>query len=274
MNLPTILNILLTSFLELVSLVGVLAVDGFILGALGRFTQRFLTRAFGAKGILLTAWIGTPVHELGHLLQCFIWGHRVTNVKLLQLNDPNGVLGYVEHHYNPRSLYHQVGLFFIGLGPIFSGVGFLILGMYFLIPNSYQDLSFYILYEFSLGNGLQTISETLWILTKSIFTFNNVLNPMFWIYLILAVCVSAHISLSKSDIRGATKGVLAIYLFLTIINGITTVIGLNSTLWFDKLMQYNGYLIAFSSMAIFFSLLALVCSYLVWRLKTITQRFY
>ncbi|MFC4322924.1 hypothetical protein [Litchfieldia salsa] len=99
------LNTLLLSFFELIYLVGILVAVGMVIGVIERYSNRYLIKAFGPRGLYLTAWIGTPIHEIGHLIQCFIWGHRVTRVKLLQFGHPNGVLGYVEHQYNKNSIY-------------------------------------------------------------------------------------------------------------------------------------------------------------------------
>src|SRR5579884_3392310 len=98
--LASFFTIILISCVELIYLLGAIIAVGFLLGVIERHSNRMLARAFGHRGILLTAWVGTPIHELGHLLMCFIFAHRVTRVKLLQLNSPDGTLGYVEHQYN------------------------------------------------------------------------------------------------------------------------------------------------------------------------------
>src|ERR1700730_8367502 len=146
-------NLILLSFVELLYLVGVLIGVGFLLGALEKRSNFYIQRAFGRKGIYMTAWIGTPIHEAGHFIQCIIWRHKVTDVKFLQLNEPNGILGYVEHQYSTASLYQMVGNFFIGLGPIFSGIGSLVLGMYIFVPHSYE------LFINSLQNYHMTVGQ-------------------------------------------------------------------------------------------------------------------
>src|SRR3954470_3261637 len=139
--LLSFLNTVQISILEMLYLVGAIIVIGFILGALERVSNSYLIKAFGPRGVMVTAWIGTPIHEIGHLIQCFIWGHRVTKVKLLQWNHGDGVLGFVEHQYNRNSIYQRIGNFFIGIGPIFSGIGSLMLGLYLLLPESYESIA-------------------------------------------------------------------------------------------------------------------------------------
>ncbi|MDQ0200659.1 hypothetical protein J2S10_003848 [Neobacillus ginsengisoli] len=246
---------------------------GFILGFFEKHSNKYLVRAFGPQGVLLTAWIGTPIHEIGHLLQCFIWGHRVSRVKLLQLNSHDGVLGYVEHHYNPNSIYHQVGNFFIGLGPIFSGIGSLILGMYLFVPQSYETFKAEIHQHVSLEkldiNVLKTIGGAVIAITKSLFTLHNLINPFFWIFLVLAISISSHIALSKADIQSSARGLWMIFCLLVLFNIAAGIFHLDSYRLIVKSAEYNAYLLAFASIALLFSLLTFTVSYLLYKLKTI-----
>jgi hypothetical protein len=269
-DLPSFFNLVLTSFFQLLSLVGVLIAVGFILGILERYTNSYLTRAFGQKGVLFTAWVGTPIHEIGHLLMCFIWGHRVTEVKLLRLNPTNGVLGYVEHQYNQGSIYQQIGLFFIGLGPIFSGISSLILAMYFMLPDMYEALTYYIFHKLTLDGTtvLGVVAETLSIIVENFFTVENLINPMFWLYIGLSICISSHIALSKSDIEGASRGLIALFIALILSNLVASFLGVNSQHMIATIAQYNLYVLAFSSIALLFSLVTLLCSYFLYKWKT------
>jgi hypothetical protein len=270
--LESLLNTLTLSVVELFYLVGFLIGVGFLLGVLEKYSNKFLFKAFGPRGVLATAWIGTPIHELGHLLQCFIWGHRVTRVKFLQLNNPNGVLGYVEHQYNPGSMYQQIGNFFIGMGPIFSGIGSLIFGMYLLVPESYQTFREYIDLHVTSAvqnrNYLMVLGNAVLVITKSFFTFKNLLNPLFWIFLLLAICISSHIALSKADIKGSTKGLFMIFFALFVINIVSGFFGIDTYKFITKLTEYNAYVLAFSSIAVLFSFITLLISYILYRLKS------
>jgi hypothetical protein len=266
-NLPSFINLVITSFFQLLSLVGVLIAVGFMLGIIERYVHTYLTRAFGQKGVLLTAWIGTPIHEIGHLLMCFIWGHRVTKVKLLQLNPKNGVLGYVEHQYNQTSMYQQIGLFFIGLGPIFSGIGSLILGMYFMLPNMFEKLTHYIFHEITFDgtSGVDVVVETLSFLLENLFTVDNLINPLFGLYIVWSICISSHIALSRADIEGASRGLIALFIALLLFNLVARFLGTDSQQMIAKITSYNLYVLAFSSIALLFSLVTLLFSYLIYR---------
>lgn len=267
--LESVLNTLLLSLVELFLLLGLLICVGFLLGVLEKYSNKFLYKALGPRGVLATAWIGTPVHELGHLLQCFIWGHRVTKVKFLQLNNPNGVLGYVEHQYNPSSIYHQIGNFFIGMGPVFSGIGALMLGMYVLVPESFYSFSAYIGNHVSTGsNDLMVIVSAALSITKSLFTLENLLNPLFWIFLVFAVSISSHISLSKADIYGASRGLQMIFFVLFITNLIAGFFDIDTYRFIVRLTEYNAYVLAFSSIALLFSFITLLISLILYKMRS------
>jgi hypothetical protein len=269
--LISFINTILVSFLELFYLLGVIIAIGFLLGLIEKYSNTFLVRAFGTRGILLTAWLGTPIHEIGHMLMCFLWGHKVTRVKLLQLNSSDGILGYVEHHYNPNSIYQQVGNFFIGLGPIFSGIGSLILGMYLLVPQSYAAFKIQIHQHVSLEqldiNVLKTIGGAVIAISKSLFTFHNLISPTFWIFLVLAISISSHIALSKADIRGSVKGLVMIFFLLVLFNVVAGFLKMDSYQIIVRLAEYNAYVLAFSSIAVLFSLVTLGISFLLYKFR-------
>ncbi|MEH7121507.1 hypothetical protein V7128_29570 [Neobacillus vireti] len=269
-------HILLISFLEMLYLVGIIIVIGFILGAFERLSNSYLFRAFGPKGVMVTAWIGTPIHEIGHMVQCFIWGHRVSKVKLLQLNHPSGILGFVEHHYNPNSMYQQIGNFFIGLGPIFSGIGSLIIGMYLLVPQSYLAFKTEIEQHIKIQQLDITVLKTFWdsisIICKSLFTLDNLINPLFWLFIIIAFSISSHIALSKADIKGSMNGLSMIFFILFLFNIISRVLNWDTYDMVIRLAGYNAYVLAFGSIALLFSFVTLVISIILFRVKAIMVR--
>jgi hypothetical protein len=267
----SILKLIFVSLIELFYLVGVLIGIGLLLGVLEKKSNTYLQRAFGRKGILITALIGTPIHEGGHLIQILIWRHKVIRVKFLQLGDPNGVLGYVEHQYNKSSLYQQVGLFFIGLGPIFSGITSIIIAMYVCVPHSYETFKHSV--ETNLYSGqldmqmIKLLGVSILDITKSLFTLSNLLSPLFWIFLVFASCVSSHIALSKADIRGSVRGLITIYLLIVVFNVIAISLDLNGYNMIISMTKYNAYILAFLSIAVLFSFITFVISFLLYKGK-------
>lgn len=267
----SIFNTIFLSVIELIYSLGMIIAMGFLLGVLERYSNAFLVKTFGPKGVLLTAWVGTPIHEIGHFLMCLVWGHRVTRVRLLQLHSPDGVLGFVEHQYNRNSIFQQVGNFFIGIGPLFSGIGSLILGMYVLIPRAFDTLKIQLQQHVSFEklnlNVLETIVGAVGAVCKSIFSLHNVISPTFWIFILLAISISSHIALSTADIKNSAKGLQMIFFLLVLFNIAAGLLKLNSYQLIVRLTEYNAYVLAFSCIALIFSLFTLIVSFLLYRLK-------
>lgn len=269
--LSTFFRTISISVMELIYLLGIIIAIGFILGLLERSARGFWLRALGHKGVLLTAYIGTPIHELGHFVMCLLFGHRVTRMKLLQLHSPDGVLGYVQHQYNRNSLYQQAGNFFIGIGPIFSGIASLVLAMYLLVPQSFQTFQNQIEQLNLLHTGdiaaIKMAGTASFMISKALFTLENFTHPGFWLFLLLGIAISSHIALSRADIENSAKGLLIIFLLLVLFNIAALILGIDSLKFIARLAEYNAYLVAFSSIALLFSFITLAIGYVLCKIK-------
>jgi len=259
------------SFLEMISLVGLLIVIGLVLGLMERKANSYFFAAFGYKGILATAWIGTPVHEMGHALMCLIFGHKIMDMRLLMIDRADGTLGYVTHSYNRRSVYQSVGNFFIGIAPIISGLGALFLCLYYLLPNSFKVFEVYLQesvmtkpFDLTFVKGFASASL---ILIQSIFTLSNLFNPQFWIFLLIAIGVSSHMALSGADIKGATQGLVSLYVVLFILTMMGNFMRVNAYSYISQVARYNAFILAFSALALIFSLFTLGLSFMVYQIR-------
>lgn len=134
-----LIQMLIRTCIETVYLTGIIILVGMLLGIMRNYTIKNFARSFGMKSIMITGFIGVPVHEMSHAIFAAIFGHKITAVKLLQKPDENGVMGYVEHSYNQNSIYQQVGNFFIGTAPIFGGILSVVALMRFMIPRAYDE---------------------------------------------------------------------------------------------------------------------------------------
>lgn len=251
---------------ETFCITGCLIFIGIILGLIESKANFFVQRVLGRKGIILTAWIGTPVHEFGHLLMCYLFGHRIHGFKLFDPRARNGVLGYVKHSWNQKSLYQNIGNFFIGMGPILSGTAALILGMYIFLPGSFAAFANYSSLDSSQLNPyiLMNIFTLTVELFKSIFSSENIMSLNFWIYFIFAIGISSHMALSNQDLKGAGRGLVTIFTFILLINVVVLIFNADISDFFRVVLALNIYLIAFSMISIVFSLIRLLLSAFVY----------
>lgn len=266
-----ILDIFKISTIEIFYITGMIILVGFLLGFLEKMINTNMQRAFGYKGIIATAWLGTPIHELGHATMCVIFGHKINRIKLLQLNSSDGTLGFVEHSYNKKNIYQRIGNFFIGIGPIISGIFVLLIALYLLLPNSIN------VFEHNLKNNLNYTKIDLSLiklsilssvsLIKSIFILNNLTKLSFWIFVIITFDVSSHIALSRPDIKGAQDGLITLYIILVFSNIIAKYFNVNTFNYVIKITKYNAYFSSLLFMALIFSVISFFISYLAYFIK-------
>jgi len=261
-----LLNVLKISLFETFCVTGALILTGIILGIFENRANFYVQSVLGMKGIMITAWIGTPIHESGHLLMCYLFRHKISEFKLFSLRPREGVLGYVNHSWNSKSLYQNIGNFFIGMGPIFSGTAALILGMYLFLPDSFATFSSYLSFEPGQPDS-QTLADIFMLtiqLFKSIFTAENLSSPGFLIYFALAIAISSHIALSKEDLKGAGRGLITIFFFIILVNAFALLLNADFSGFFMKILVLNIYMLAFSMISVVFSSIRLVLSAFVY----------
>lgn len=273
-----ILSVLKISIIEIFYLTGLILIAGLILGVFERVSNNLMQRSLGRKGIFITAWLGTPIHEIGHAVMCVIFNHNITRIKLLDTKSENGVLGYVEHRYNPSSIYQSIGNLFIGLGPIFSGIGALIASMYFLVPRSFKVFKVFVLEGINNDkidmNLVVSLFKASGVLIKSIFSMSNLSSINFWIFIAAAVCISSHIALSKADINGAKNGFIVLFILTFVINFVLRYFSINTAHYIMQLGRYNAHLIAVLLIALIFSAFTLVISFICYVLFYLKNRRY
>ena len=98
----------------LVFIVGVYVI-GYVISLVNRFFYRLVGNSCGV--CYATGVIGTPIHELGHAAMCLVFLHKIVDIKLFQIGDQDGTLGYVSHTYNRKNIWCVIGNYFIGVAP-------------------------------------------------------------------------------------------------------------------------------------------------------------
>lgn len=262
-----VVELIIKTCVETIYLTGMIILIGLFLGLLRNNSLKNFQRRFGGRALMVTGFIGVPVHELSHAIFALLFGHKINKIKLLQRPDKNGIMGYVQHSYNQRSVYQQVGNFFIGIAPIFGGVASIIALMRIVIPKAYNSFinilirgsNITILSKVTIGGIINSYIELL----KATFSLKNFENPYFYVFLFVAICISSHISLSSADIRGASRGLLVIFLILLVLN----VLKLSKYIPIIDLIRYNILITGLLIMAVILSTITFLISIILTVLK-------
>ena len=167
--------------------------------------------------LFLFGGLGTMIHEIGHALLCFPFGHKITEIELFNLNPNTGTLGYVNHLYNPNNIWALIGNFFISIGPLILGSIVVYFSAYFLISEvfflSFENLNISFNHFTSLNAFNSLIIESINLLlefSNFLFTIENLQNWKFWLFVYILMTVGGNMTLSTADIKGAFKGFIAI----------------------------------------------------------------
>jgi len=217
-------DLLFATFGQIITLFGTLIAFGSLMHFISRFTSHSLSRAFGTKGIYSVAWLGTPVHEFGHLLFCFIFAHKVMEVQFFKPDPLTGALGYVRHKWNSNNPWQVIGNFFIGIGPIVIGSVALFALFYLLIPDGSEvwrtilGQVYKVQLSDLLGSYIAILRDSLFALLHTVFTASNITSWRFWVFLYISISIASSIRLSTSDLKHSLSGLGCVVLPLLIIN--------------------------------------------------------
>lgn len=262
-------DLLLATLGQMASLFAGLFVFGLLIQFVSQLTFRSLVKSFGDGGIYLVAWLGTPIHELGHALFCVIFGHKIEEIKFFQPDPATGTLGYVHHKWNPRNPWHVLGNFFIGVGPMVLGSAVLFALFYFLIPDSQRVWDSIIVSIGGIDKGtafgdyLNVFWDSTIAIVKLIFTTQNPTTWQFWLFLYLSICVASNIRLSWADVKGSLSGLGCIVLIFLLMNLVFLLIGNNGSEFFPFTVSWLGAIYGVLVLALIMVLIGFVLIYLL-----------
>jgi hypothetical protein len=221
-------DLVLATLGQMASLFAGIFVFGLLVHVVSHLTFRSLEKSFGRGGAYLVAWLGTPIHELGHVLFCLVFLHHIVDIGWFKPDPATGTLGYVYHEWDRRNPWHVLGNFFIGVGPVILGCGVLFALFYLFIPGSsgsWDDVLAGTNVAGGVGGYLEALRGSSLAMIKLIFTLPNLGTWRFWVFLYLSVCVAANIRLSLADIRGSLSGLGCIVLPFLILNLVALLAG-------------------------------------------------
>ncbi len=269
---------LLTTLGLMASLFLGIFIFGLLIQFISQLSFKSLGNAFGPGGTYVVAWLGTPVHELGHALFCLIFLHKIRDIQFFKPDENTGTLGYVYHTWNPKNPWMVVGNFFIGVGPMLLGSAALFTLFYFLLPDSagiWGSIGDTIK---SLENGapamdyLTAFKDSAFIILGHIFTSSNLGLWQFWVFLYLAICIASNIRLSWADIKGSFLAVGCIILPFMIVSLILMLSGQGGDTFTPYITPVLGVIYSFLVLALILALVGFILIYLfsgfIYWLKT------
>ncbi|OGH73190.1 MAG: hypothetical protein A2921_00365 [Candidatus Magasanikbacteria bacterium RIFCSPLOWO2_01_FULL_43_20b] len=259
MILPFLLTLFKILTIQLLAALGIFFAFGFILAKLQEKTQNNYYQTVGWKGILWTAWFGTPIHELGHVFFAKLFHHKITRVSLFKPNPETGNLGHVSHTYNKYSPYQRLGNFFVGAAPMLFGSVVLIILLYFLVPNAKEAFQPLATEQTSPLIVLISLKTTL----LKLFSIANLSSWRFWLFLYLSFCVASHISPSEQDLKNMWRGFAWLIAVLIIVNLIALSVQINITRYIINLNRYLGLIFGIFTYATAISFIHLILSAII-----------
>ncbi|MBM4355570.1 MAG: hypothetical protein FJ109_17575 [Deltaproteobacteria bacterium] len=221
----------LVTLLILFLLFGPLILAALLSHFVSRRVEIRLSQLFGTGFyVYALGWLGTPLHELGHALMCVVFRHEIQEIRLFKPDRKTGLLGFVEHSYNPRSPYQQVGNFFIAIGPVLLGAGAILVlsrllaGRFLAAPGGAMD---------DVAGLAEIPAAILWWVgevvggLKSFFLALTLDDWKTWLLLYAVLAIGSHVNLSPSDVASARVGftILCLLLFfaVTLLSAVTDV---------------------------------------------------
>jgi hypothetical protein len=220
------------SLIQFICLFGLLMVSGFLLTWISRWTNNsFRQFRFPQMGLYLFGVIGVPLHEFCHALFAKVFFHDIKSIKWFDPQGKNGSYGVVVHTYDDKNLYHRVGLFFIGMGPVLLAPFFLYLFYALLVPGSSHVLMSAATPSMALAHFAQTLMMA-----------QNWSSVGFYVFLYICICLTSQMELSNEDFAIARGGMIPLFCVLIVMNAGAYAINLNVhahlSAWFSKFLNF------------------------------------
>lgn len=209
---------------QLLWLLGPLLLFALCMHGLSRLVRNRSAQLFGHAPFVWLTFPGTVAHELGHAVFCVVFGHRIIDLALFRPGS-DGVLGYVKHSWNRKSVYQVVGNFFIGTGPIWFGT--LVIGIcafYLPGPAVFEPLWRIPFPLFAQGGATPPLTvaamlgDPLLATLGRLFSAEHLGDWRLWLFVYLVFAIGSHVTLSPSDLKGSLSGLCAGILLLLLAN--------------------------------------------------------
>lgn len=249
--------------LQLIFALGILLIFALLIELISRLFHKLLGRD-GYRAVVVTGFVGTPIHELGHAIMCLLFGHKIVEMCLFQPHAPGGVLGYVNHSYNKKNIYHVIGNFFIAIGPIILGAGIMIGLLFLLIPSVGADIfsnTQTMAAGVSGGAGIDFMAVMNGIggVFVSMFALSNFGDWRWWVFMLVCLLIAMHMKLSGADIKSGWVGMVVTIVLIFIIDVIVGLISKRALgSMTEGIMVLGSYTLSILTISLILSLIQIV----------------
>jgi len=248
---------------------GVMAVFLVILQRLERWTSRRISHRLGWRAVLLTGWLGVPIHELSHLACARLAGHRIVAWRLFSPDPASGTLGYVRHAYSKRSLWQLSTNTLIGLAPVIGGGAVLLLLLSGMTPAGYlaQMFDLSLALDFSGASAfpsqhgkhvLELLLGSTSGLLQAVWSAKTAWLPL---QLYACICVASHLAPSRRDLALDFRSCCALIIVLAAAVVISAQFGW-TLVW---LLRVIGPVLLLTTLTAVFQLAYVFCVHLFFR---------
>lgn len=221
-----ILNVMVATGLQVVIVVAGLVAALILASVIERVTFRTVVSVLGYRcSIYTTGWIGTPIHELSHLVVFWIFRIKVIEFKLFSPDFENGTFGYVRYLADAKNPFHRLGCALAGIAPLAAGISLIFALGSFLVPGF--ALAFAQVGSTSMYAGTPDALYYLHIVVNAIFgaigsllDYANLGRWQFWLFVYVSTCVACHFAPSRQDLRGIGPGILVGAILILMVNAV------------------------------------------------------
>lgn len=186
-----------------------------VLYLLTKYINKAIINLIGQRSFFSLASIGVVIHESSHFIMCYLFNHRVTEVKFFDFDKYSGTLGYVRHNYRVDSIFQMSGNFFIGVAPILGGGLTLYLINLFLPSDLLIIKAQSLTTEFmnqspGLASYLSAWSHSLPIMAESLWQDVQSYPLVTFVYIFLTGSVALHMFPSAKDFESSFVGLITL----------------------------------------------------------------
>jgi len=192
-----------------------LATALWLLQSLERLVSRLVAHRWGWRAVLLTGWLGVPVHELSHLALARLFGHRIIAWRLFDPDPSSGTLGYVRHACSRHTLWQRAAQPLIALAPLIGGGLALAALLWWMLPakqlpalvEQMGDLG-------ATGSVPDLLRGTLTFSGEVVSAVWEGRTPLLPLQLYLAICISCHLAPSRADLASSLPSLTLLLVIL------------------------------------------------------------